>query len=116
MHTNGLRRKHNCFGVRTFNEKISVLARASGFVPASLPIASRREFSETHDTFRPTLLAVPRIYLFAARAQTDSDAIQPLQPDRFRPAEKPTVTIWFGCNNRVDFIADRGYRQTDRLV
>lgn len=46
----------------------------------------------------------------AIQYQTDLTAIQPLLPDCYKPAEKPTVTIWFGDNNHVDFMADRGYR------
>lgn len=47
---------------------------------------------------------------FALQYETDFDAIQRLLPDCFRPAEKPTVTVFFVYNNHVDFMADRGYR------
>jgi acetoacetate decarboxylase len=46
----------------------------------------------------------------AIQYQTDSNAIEPLLPDCYRPADKPTVTVWFSHNNHVDFMAGRGYR------
>jgi acetoacetate decarboxylase len=47
----------------------------------------------------------------ALQYQTDPDAIRPLLPDCFRLDEKPTVTIWFGYYDQVDFMAGRGYNE-----
>ena len=46
----------------------------------------------------------------AIQYQTDLSAIEPLLPDCYKPTDKPTVTVWFGNNNHVDFMGDRGYR------
>jgi len=47
---------------------------------------------------------------FAMQYETDSDAIEVLLPNCYRPAQKPTVTVMFGYNNSVDFMAGGGYR------
>jgi acetoacetate decarboxylase len=50
------------------------------------------------------------IETIAIQYQTDPNAIGPLLPNSYRPADKPTVTVWFGEYNKVDFMGDRGYR------
>jgi acetoacetate decarboxylase len=50
-----------------------------------------------------------KIETLALQYQTDAAAVRPLLPDCYRTSEEPTVTVWFGYNNHVDFMADRGY-------
>lgn len=42
--------------------------------------------------------------------ETDPEAIPPLLPEPFKPGKSPTVTVLFGDNNGVDFMAGGGYR------
>jgi acetoacetate decarboxylase len=42
--------------------------------------------------------------------RTDPDAVRAVLPDCYRPAEKPTVSVVFCYNDRVDFLCGRGYR------
>jgi len=46
----------------------------------------------------------------SATFKTDRDAVQFLVPDCFSVPDDPTVTVTFGDNNRVDFMAGGGYR------
>jgi len=41
---------------------------------------------------------------------TDSDALTSLLPDCYKPGKEPQVTILFGYNNGLDFMAGGGYR------
>ena len=46
----------------------------------------------------------------AFQYETDLNAIEPLLPDCYRPADKPVVTVAFGDYNKVDFLGNRGYK------
>jgi len=46
----------------------------------------------------------------ALQYQTDSDAIDALLPDCYRPTKEPTVTVMFGYNDGLEFMAGGGYR------
>lgn len=48
--------------------------------------------------------------------QTDSNAIEALLPDCYKIVEKPLVTVMFGYNDSVDFMAGRGYRLASVMV
>jgi len=41
---------------------------------------------------------------------TDSDALASLLPDCYKPGKEPQVTVLFGYNNGLDFMAGGGYR------
>lgn len=66
------------------------------------PIAEKKE------NLRPHLGEVEFLVL---EYQTDSDALQPLMPDCFQLADKPTISVWFAYYNQVDFLANRGYNE-----
>jgi len=66
------------------------------------PIAEKREDLRPH---------LGEAEFLSLEYQTDSDALQPLIPDCFQLAKKPTVTVWFAYYNRVDFMANRGYNE-----
>ena len=51
-----------------------------------------------------------QVEVLALQYQTDSDAIQALLPDCYRPTEEPTVTVLFGYNDGLEFMAGGGYR------
>jgi hypothetical protein len=46
----------------------------------------------------------------ALQYKTAPDAIPPLLPDYYQPAEEPIVTVAFVYNDGGDFMAGRGYR------
>jgi len=41
---------------------------------------------------------------------TDPQAIEPLLPECYKPGKEPQVTVLFGYNNGLDFMAGGGYR------
>ena len=54
--------------------------------------------------------AYPQVQVLALQYLTSADAIEPLLPQCFRPAEEPLVTILFAEHNGLDFMAGAGYR------
>lgn len=51
----------------------------------------------------------PRTEAIALQYLTDIDAIASLLPDCFKPGKEPMVTVLFGYNNELDFMAGGGY-------
>jgi acetoacetate decarboxylase len=52
----------------------------------------------------------PEIEVVALQYRTDPDAIQELLPDCYRVADEPVVTVMFGYNNGLAFMAGGEYR------
>jgi acetoacetate decarboxylase len=52
----------------------------------------------------------------ALQFKTAPDAILPLLPDCYQPAEEPIATVAFMYNDGVDFMAGRGYRLATMMV
>ena len=50
------------------------------------------------------------VQFLSLQYETDSDSVQALLPDCYRPSEKPIVTVMFGYYDSVNFMAGRGYR------
>ena len=50
------------------------------------------------------------VEVLALQYQTDPDAIPALLPDCYRPAKEPTVTVLFGYNDGLEFMAGGAYR------
>jgi acetoacetate decarboxylase len=51
-----------------------------------------------------------QVEVVALQYQTDPEAIRSLLPDCYRPAKNPTVTVVFGYNDKLEFMAGGGYR------
>lgn len=55
-------------------------------------------------------LPYPDVQVLALQYHTDPDAVRALLPDCYRVAERPLVTIFFGHNYGLPFLAGGGYR------
>ncbi len=59
---------------------------------------------------KPTQLSYPSVEVLAFQYLTDPAAIASLLPDCYQPAREPKVTVVFGYNDGLDFMAGGGYR------
>lgn len=58
----------------------------------------------------------PQVEVLALQYQTDSEAIQEVLPDCYQPTEEPIVTVLFGYNDGIEFMAGGGYRMASVQV
>lgn len=58
---------------------------------------------------QPGRLDYRRVEVVSIQYETEPDAIAPLLPECFRPGERPVVTVVFGYNSQLAFMAGRGY-------
>lgn len=58
----------------------------------------------------PPRIVYTEIEVVAVQYETEIEAVQALLPDCYQPAKDPIVTVLFGCNNGLEFMAGGEYR------
>jgi len=59
---------------------------------------------------KPPRIDYPQIETVALQYHTDSDSIKELLPECYQPAKEPIVTVMFGYNDGLEFMAGGAYR------